>query len=225
MRFEMFSAAHVAGLVWFGFITLLVVIYRNELREPRRNQATRWTLAALLLCSEISLQLSYIIDNRWAINSLPFQLCSLMLFVGTAVLLTKRKGLYDALFFLGSMGALQALLTPNLDETFPHFRYFQFFIAHISIIGAALFIVAVERYRPTFYSVLRAMLWLHVMAIPAAVTNEWTGTTNFMFLARKPATASILDWLAPWPWYLLQLELIAFCLFTSLYGLVRGLDL
>ncbi|WP_138751950.1 TIGR02206 family membrane protein [Paenibacillus sinopodophylli] len=221
----MFSAAHSAGLSLLVVIVVMVVVFRRGLREPSRNQITRWTLAAVLLCSEAALQLSYITENSWGIYSLPLQLCSLMLLVGAVVLMTKHKALYDVLFFLGSMGALQALLTPNLDETFPHFRYFQFFIAHIGIIGAALFVVAVERYRPTFRSVLRAMLWLHILAIPAWITNYLSGTTNFMFLARKPATASLLDWLAPWPWYLLELEIIAFCLFFALYGVVKGLDL
>ncbi|MGO4375971.1 hypothetical protein AB4Z21_35545, partial [Paenibacillus sp. MCAF20] len=78
----------------------------------------------------------------------------------------------------------------------------------IGIIAAGLFILVIERYKPTYKSVLRAWFWLHVLAIPAALTNYLTGYTNFMFLARKPGTASLLDMLAPWPWYILQLEVV-----------------
>ncbi|MDQ8736822.1 TIGR02206 family membrane protein [Paenibacillus sp. LHD-38] len=224
MAFEMFSAAHYAALAVFIAASVFIVIFRKQIRKPKLNQTMRYGLAILLLCSEISLQLSYVIEHRWGIGSLPFQLCSLMVLISALVLMKKHEGFYDLLFFLGSMGALQALLTPNLDEAFPHFRYFHFFIAHIGIIGSSLFIMAVERYRPTFRSVLRAMLWLHVLAIPAAITNSITGTTNFMFLAHKPGTASLLDILAPWPWYLLQLEVIAFVCFVLLYAAVKALD-
>lgn len=224
MSFEMFSAAHYAGLAATVIAITVIIIFRKQMRQPKLNRTVRYGLAILLIGCEISLQFSYFLEHNWGIESMPFQLCSLMLLVSALLLTTNRKNLYDAVFFLGSMGALQALLTPNLDETFPDFRFFHFFIAHIGIIGAALFITAVERYRPTFRSVLRALLWLHMLAIPAAVVNIVTGTTNFMFLARKPGTASLLDLLAPWPWYLLQLEVIAFAIFMLLYAFLQLLD-
>ena len=30
--------------------------------------------------------------------------------------------------------------------------------------------------------------------------------TNYLFIAYKPLTPSLLDWLGPWPWYLLTLQ-------------------
>lgn len=224
MAFEMFSAAHTAGLAVALIVFTGIILFRKQLRRPALNQAVRYGLAVLLLCCEISLQLSYVLEHNWRVGSLPFQLCSLMLLLSAILLITNNKKLYHLVFFLGSMGALQALLTPNLDETFPHFRYFHFFIAHIGIIGAALFITAVERYRPTFRSVFSTLFWLHVLAIPAAITNIISGKTNFMFLARKPGTASLLDILAPWPWYLLQLEVIAFVICLLLFAAVKLLD-
>lgn len=224
MPFEMFSAAHAAGLAASVIAVIVIIVFRKQMRQPKLNRTVRYGLALLLITCEISLQLSYLLEHNWGIGSMPFQLCSLMLVVSALLLVTNRNNLYDAVFFLGSMGALQAILTPNLDETFPHFRYFHFFTAHIGIIGAAFFITAVERYRPSFRSVLRAFVWLHVLAIPAAVVNIVSGTTNFMFLARKPGTASLLDLLAPWPRYLLQLEVIAFAIFVLLYAVVRLLD-
>ncbi|OBZ16648.1 TIGR02206 family membrane protein [Bacillus sp. FJAT-26390] len=224
MAFEMFSIAHFAGLAAAVILFAGIIVFRKQMREPGVNRTVRYGLASLLIVCEASLQLSYLLEHQWDVGSLPFQLCSLMVLVSAVLLLTNRKKLNDIVFFLGSMGALQALLTPNLDEAFPHFRYFHFFIAHIAIVGAALFILAVERYRPTFRSVMRAIIWLHVLAIPAAITNTISGTTNFMFLAQKPGTASLLDLLAPWPWYLLQLEAIVFALCMLLYAVIWLLD-
>ncbi|MDQ6418999.1 TIGR02206 family membrane protein [Paenibacillus sp. LHD-117] len=219
--FQLFSAAHVAALLAAILLCAAVPIYRSKLRDAKAGRIFRRGLAALLVACEISLQVSLYLDDGWQVSSLPFQLCSLTLLVSAAALVSRSKRLYPIVFFLGTLGALQALLTPNLAESFPEFRYFHFFIAHIGIVMTAFYIFAVERYRPTFVSVLGAMAWLHVLAIPAAIVNIATGTTNFMFLARKPSTASLLDALAPWPWYLLQLEAVALLMCLLLFGLSR----
>jgi uncharacterized membrane protein YwaF len=76
------------------------------------------------------------------------------------------------------VGAVQALLTPALGYNYPHFRFFEFFTAHIAISA--------------------------------------TGG-NYMFLARKPDTPSLLDYLGTYPWYLLSLDGVAVVFFLLLY--------
>lgn len=41
--------------------------------------------------------------------------------------------------------------------------------------------------------------------------------SNYLFIAHKPETASLIDILGPWPWYILVLEGIGLVLFTLLY--------
>jgi len=223
MAFEPLTAQHYLGIAMAAAIVVLLVAFRAKLQSPRANRAARWGLVVLLVASELSLQIWYGLTDNWGVYSLPFQLCSLMIWVSAFALLTGGRRLYEITFFLGILGAMQALLTPNLDVGFPQFRYFHFFIAHGAIIGASVFLTATEGYRPTVASAFRALGWLHVLAIPAAVTNAIAGT-NFMFLARKPNTASLLDLLAPWPWYLLQLELVALALCFAMLGLVKAID-
>lgn len=223
MVFELFSLAHGLGLAMAAAFVIVIIVFRIRLREPRFNRKARYALIGVLVSCELSLQAWYGITDNWGLHSLPFQLCSIMMWLSILLLLTRNHKLFEVTFFLGIMGAMQALLTPNLDVSYPEFRYFHFFIAHGAIVGASIFLTIVEGYRPRVASVFRALGWLHLLAIPAAITNVLTGS-NFMFLARKPSTASMLDLLAPWPWYLLQLELVALILCFSLLGIVRVLD-
>jgi uncharacterized membrane protein YwaF len=48
------------------------------------------------------------------------------------------------------------------------------------------------------------------------VVNLLIGS-NYMQLAYKPNFPTLLDYLAPWPWYILELELIAFAVMLVLY--------
>ncbi|MFC5404014.1 TIGR02206 family membrane protein [Cohnella soli] len=224
MAFEAYSWAHGLGIAMAAAIVVAIVGFRGKLRAgTKANRNARYALVAILVGSELSLQVWYGITSQWGIYSLPFQLCSIMIWLSAALLLTGNRKLFEVTFFLGIMGALQALLTPNLDATYPEFRYFHFFIAHGAIIGASLFLAATERYRPTVSSVFRALGWLQVLAIPAAIADWLTGY-NFMFLARKPDTPSLLDLLAPWPWYLLELEVVALVLCFALLGVVKLVD-
>lgn len=224
MEFEPYSLAHGMGIAIAALLITLIISFRRKLREPAINRRMRLGMVALLLGCEISLQLWYAVTDNFGLYSLPFQLCSIMMWLSAALLLTRNRKLYDITFFLGIMGAMQALLTPNLDAGFLDYRYFHFFIAHGAIIGASVFLTVVDGYRPRVTSVFKAMGWLHILAIPAVIANSLTGS-NFMFLARKPSTPSLLDLLAPWPWYLLQLELVAIVLCFMLLGIVRGLDI
>ncbi|HZG87686.1 TIGR02206 family membrane protein [Paenibacillus sp.] len=221
--FVLFSIAHWAGLIAAALVVAAIVAARRQLRHPARNRAFRYGLAAALAGSELALYAWYTATGQWGLYALPFQLCTMTLWISVLALVTKSRIAFEISFFLGILGAMQALLTPYLVVTFPDFRYFHFFFAHIAIIAAGVFLAAVDRYRPTARSALRAWLWLNALAVPAFVANRFTGE-NFMFLARKPPTGSLLDLLAPWPWYIAQLELVALAFLFGLLAVVKAAD-
>jgi hypothetical integral membrane protein (TIGR02206 family) len=46
---------------------------------------------------------------------------------------------------------------------------------------------------------------------------NWLLGSNYLFIAHKPDTPSLIDLLGPWPWYILSLEAIAIMLCLLLY--------
>lgn len=176
--FIMFSAPHLAALAAGGMAIALIIWFRSALRVPGWNRIMRYGLAGVLAASELSLYTWYTVQGAWGWYALPFQLCTIMVWASIYVLLTKNKKAYEVTFFLGILGAMQAMLTPYLTVGYPDFRYFHFFIAHIAIIGASVFMTAVEGFRPTWKSVIRALLWLNLLAIPAAIANVVRATIS-----------------------------------------------
>lgn len=215
--FEMYSLQHRVALLVIILILGTVIWFRVHLRKPGWNRKFRYGLALLMLLLHIGLHFWYISTGNWTPEqSLPLQLCTLTLLLSILLLLFRNFYLYEFVFFAGTIGALQALITPVLDVAFPHFWYFYFFVGHGGIVLTAIFMTAVEGFRPTWTSVGRTMLWLNVLMVVVIPVNSYTGA-NYMFLARKPATASLLDFLGPWPWYILSLEVVAFVLCLLLY--------
>ena len=75
---------------------------------------------------------------------------------------------------------------------------------------------AIEGYRPTWASFKRVAIGANIYMVFVYLMNLLLDS-NFMFLMRKPDTASLMDVLGPWPWYLLSLEAVAFLVFLLLY--------
>ncbi len=214
-RFEPFALSHISMLLLLFALLLILFILRNRLN--RGKQVIRYILIGFLLVSELSLYIWYNYTGVWdPIDSLPFQLCTLSLLLSIIMLFTRSYRLFEVTFFLGVGGAFQAMLTPELSYDYPHYRYFHFFLAHIAIIVASFYMILYEEFRPTLASVWRALITLNILALFVFFVNKITGG-NYMFLARKPNNPSLIDYLGPYPWYLLSLEFVTLGVFLLLY--------
>lgn len=216
--FSMFSLQHLIPL---GVIALLVVLlyrYRMTLRQAVWKRTVRYGLGAVLFLFEAALYGWYFYYGQFTLEqSLPLQLCSISYLLSILILFFPRYRLYEFLYFAGVGGALQALLTPAaILSGYPHFTYFYFFVGHGAIVWIALYMTWVYEYRPTWGSIWRVLLMLNILLAVVIPVNRITGG-NYLFVAEKPAGDTLLNFLGPWPWYLLSLEGVAFLLFTLLY--------
>ncbi|WP_227522055.1 YwaF family protein [Bacillus solitudinis] len=208
------SSAHVLGIITLLLSLVWLYLHRNKLYM---RSYIRWLLFTILICSELGILYWSISTGLWDIRShLPLQLCTISLLICCWMLVSRQYVSFEIVYFFGIGGALQAILTPDLFYTFPHFRYLHFFIAHITIILAILFMVWVEKFRVTLYSALKSFLALNVIGAYVFMMNYILGT-NYMYLARKPENPTIIDFLGPYPWYILSLEFVVVFIYILLY--------
>lgn len=221
-RFVMFSLAHWGAIAVLITFILLLFITRTRWTESEKNILSMERLFGLsLLVIDILYHVWLVQSDRWELsNSLPLELCSISLLLTIVLLWTGNRLVYQFVFYAGIGGALQAMLTPVLDMDFPHFRYFHFFYTHAGIILTALYFTWVKGYRPTFKGVLTTLLALNIL-LPFIFWINYLFEGNYMFLQRKPSGGSLLDFLGPYPWYILSLEIVAFLIFIFLWFLFK----
>jgi hypothetical integral membrane protein (TIGR02206 family) len=213
--FTFLSNEHLIVLLAFFFLTF--VLYRLRSQIFKYDLWIRSALFITLFSLEILYHFWLVRGGNWDITyTLPFQLCSISLIISLILLMTNSRVLATVLYFIGGVGAFAALLTPELFLGFPHFRFFQFFITHMVIIWTALYFVWVRGYYPGKMSVWVAFLFLNGCSFVAFWVNRLTGG-NYMFLAQKPENASLIDYLGPYPYYILSLEALALGLFWILW--------
>lgn len=210
----LFSGSHLSAICIFFILIALLYIFKNK-QWMKTNG--RLLILIALIGSELWLNYWYFVTGMWDIRfTLPFQLCSISIYLCTWMIWSKQKWSFEIAYFLGFGGALQAMITPELFYDFPHFRFLHFFIAHIAIILAVFYMLWVEKYHINLKSLWKAFGVLQIIALIVFFINMATGG-NYMFLARKPSNASLIDLLGPYPWYILTLELVVLLIFFLLY--------
>lgn len=215
--FEFLGAAHIGALLVLIFLNLFLLRFKGA--DERTRSRVRWTLALILWGNEIAWHAWNYAVGRWTVQEmLPLHLCSVLVWLGALMLVTKNYRIYEFMYFMGIGGAIQALATPDLGiYGFPHFRFFQTFTSHGLIITSAIYMTVVEGLRPTWKSVWRVALWMNLYMIPVFFLNQAIGS-NYLMINHKPPNPSLLDLLPDWPIYILYMEAIGLVTALLLYS-------
>jgi hypothetical integral membrane protein (TIGR02206 family) len=214
--FEFLGAAHLGAMLLIVLLNLYLIRFKNA--DEKTRSRVRWTMAIILWVNEIAWHAWNYAVGRWTIQEmLPLHLCSVLVWTGAIMLMTKNYHIYEFMYLMGIGGAIQALATPDLGiYGYPHFRFFQTFISHGLIVTSAIYMTVVEGFRPTWKSLWRVFVWVNVYAGIVFLINSAIGS-NYLFINRKPPTASLLDVLPDWPIYIIFLELIGLLTVFLLY--------
>ncbi|MBM4421807.1 MAG: TIGR02206 family membrane protein [Chloroflexi bacterium] len=215
--FVFLGAAHTTALIIIALINLTFIQLR-QVDSPDLRKTLRNTMAAVLIANEAAWHVWNWSVGNWTIQTmLPLHLCSVMVFLSAYMLVTRSDAIYEPLYFLGIGAAIQAIFTPDLGlYGFPHFRFFQTFISHGLIVTAAIYMTVVEGYRPTLKSFRNVIVGANIYMLFVGVIN-WLIGSNYLFIAHKPETPSLIDVLGPWPWYILGLEAVGLLTCAILY--------
>ena len=211
------ATEHVAAL---GITALLCIL----LPAAARARPGPWTrvvsraLALFLVAWFLAYHLVVALQGSYELDfDLPLHLTDAATMVAAVALWTLRPLPFELTYFWGLTASLQATLTPGLgtDDRFPSFFYWQYFVTHSGVVLAAVFLAFGLGLTARPGAVPRVFLATAGWAAVAATGNALTGG-NYMFLSERPDTASLLDYMGPWPWYILGGGLLALAMFAVL---------
>ena len=222
--FELLGTTHFVALGALVVLNLFLILFRNA--SDGAKATVRWLLALILIGNEVAWHYWNYVYGTWTIQTmLPLHLCSLLVWTGAFMLMTKNYRVYEFMYFMGIAGAIQALATPGIGiYDFPHFVFFQYFLSHGLIITSAIYMTVVEGFRPTLKSIPRVFIWMNLYALIVYFINIAIGS-NYLMINYKPETPSLLDLLPEWPVYILYMELIGVISVLFLYFPFAAKDL
>ena len=218
-KFRAFSLSHLLTVVAIVLVNAVLIAFRSRISGTTLDIVLRWSFAAVLILNEAGLGVWRARHGIWTFrDSLPFHLCGVSVILVAVMLPLKSYGIFELTYFWAVGGALQGLITPDVEGFgFPHWRYLTTFISHGLIVTANLYMIFVLGMRPTFLSLLKSIVVLNIYGVLALVFNGLT-KSNYGFLCRKPEQATLYDILGAWPWYLLSLDGLAIVISFLVYA-------
>ncbi len=173
-------------------------------------------LSLLLVAVSVSFVVMLALQANWSARyDLPLPLCDMATVVAAAACWWQIPILVEITYFWGLAGTLQALITPDLNVSFPHLVFFQYVVAHSSIVVAAFYLTVGLRMAPRKGSAPKVLGITALYTAFVGLVDALTGA-DYMFLSQKPSSWTLLNVLGPWPWYVLSAAGVAVVLLTVL---------
>lgn len=213
--FSLFSSVHLAYL--FGWLGIWLVVPWVGLRYLgiRGRKIMPIVLAAITIVQEaIDYWNRMTMRDLSLIADLPLQFCHLAQIFSVVLLFFRVPLLFEVTYFWGLIGALQAMLTPDLNAFDNHLTLSLFFMHHGMLILIVLWLVFVAGCRCRPHAVIRTFLFTNLIMIPVGLV-DWTIGANYMYLCSSPETDSPLI-SGGWPWYIVQIEGIGLLMMVCL---------
>lgn len=207
---QLFGGVHLALLGLTVLLSVVVIWYLRRIRGTTTEAiVVRWAGWFLLAVSVFQV-IWYALPANWHIErSLPLHFSDALRFAAAVALIWRVRWAIALTYYWGLTLNPQAIVTPHPTMLVgPSVEFLLYWVLHIAVWLAPLALVWGLGFRVQWrdfgitYGV--SVAW----AALAMSFNAILGT-NYAFLNRPPDGASLVDWLGPWPIYVVWLFIIA----------------
>lgn len=207
---------HVIAIAVTAIVIAIVLLAAHRWSGPWVELGAR-VIAVAVVMSEAGWWVINIANGSWTIRySLPLHICEAGCFLLAAALWWRSRFAFEMSYFWALGGTMPGLFTPDVPGHFPMPVYFQYYLEHGLLVLGALYLVTVLGMRPARGAVIRVSVVTAAYAVVIGFVDYLTGG-NYLFLRSLPPTRTFLDYMGPWPWYIVTLTILAILIFTLLY--------
>mgnify|MGYP001557507618 CR=1 FL=1 len=208
--FRAFTTTHLVTVAACAALIALIAVLGRMLQksggEPRLRRALGWMCIAIYAVYQVWLWLPK--NFSWP-ESLPLEFCDMSLLVAAGALLRRTRWVRGLLYFWAVVFTIQAFATPVLQKGPSSPGFWLFWASHTAILNAAVYDLAVGKFRPALADGVRSYILSFFYAAALLVLDNLTGWNYGYVGPFKPATPTLLDALGGYPLRVVWMMLIA----------------
>ncbi len=213
-KFVAYSSMHWYPILYATLFMIVAILIAKFWLNERQKVLFGTALAIIPALCVLSRMMFTSIEGTFTIQEeLPFHLCRILAFILPFVIYYKNRKWFGITYFFTMVGTLQALLTPDLPQAAPHYSYASYWILHGVLIYLPIYCIVVFGFRIGKKDFINAFIAGNIYLVLTLILNFALGS-NYFYTSHKPPSASLLDFLGPWPWYILSVELLTILLFV-----------
>jgi hypothetical integral membrane protein (TIGR02206 family) len=208
--FAALTPLHGLTVACLALAVALLAVAGRRLAGTSSQRAYERTLAAGVAALWLGYQVYDGLVSGWSFRySLPLDLCDLAACVAGVTFWAPGRTRHALAWFWGMALSTQAVLTPDLAAGPATLAFWAFWLYHAFVVGAAVYVVAVRGFRPEWRD-LQVAVGAGVAYAVAAFSLDAAFDLNYGYFGRRnPGTATLLDYLGPWPLRAVWMVLIA----------------
>lgn len=210
--FKLFSSEHFI-IIFSNFLFFLFLLFIANFFNKRYFAKISAIIILLIKVAELTYR--YLYNGEQIFELLPLHLCNITLIFIIIMMLSGSKTLFQLCFYW-SLGAIFAIVTPDIKYSFPNFMTLSFFITHFYILFAVIYAYIFFRFRPALWGYFTAFFTLNLICLGVYFINANLGT-NYLYVNRIPDFSSPLNYFGEWPYYIVVVELIYIILTYLIY--------
>ncbi len=192
-------------------IGVILFVYKDKFKNNDVfERRFRYTVGIFFLAIYLSHYIFRYVLYGFDTILLPFQLCSISMFLAIVLLFTKNKTIFTFVLYTGILGGFISLMFPVIGYDSSYYRYYQYEIAHGILILTPIYFMAVFDYIPGKKETIYSFLILQAIATFMVVFNYFAGT-DFMFVfinSDKIDKFPVIAKFGGIPLYLLWVEIV-----------------
>ena len=225
--FELFGDIHLLTLGIILSVSLIFSFTVRQYYDKNTFAGFEKILGYLLIIIEL-IKPFFLVEfgDYHFTNTVPLHLCHITSYATGLFLLTRDTRFFDFAYFWGMGGGTMALLTPDVEFTFPHIDFISLFSSHGLVFFTIIYILVVIRQYVTFSSLINAVKYA-LMALPFVyvlnliIGGEEGYKANLWYLMERSEGASLMDFFPVFfqnpPFHMLIVIPLSIVIFLFLY--------